>query len=312
MSGAIGVFGDLPAEFGELPLRGAPREVGVGLREAQLGQPVQPRRPGERLGQEQHVGVGVLDLADQPGPEVRWFGVRIVDAKYLDAVGYPEQHDAQHLVVEARRIVVEIQRIDVLVFLRRILGVGDGAIGQHGEPFPVRLGPRVIRSALQRQVQRHLQALVAGGGDERVEVVDGAQGRMYGIVAALITADRPRRPDFAGCGGDRVVAALAVHLADRVDRRQVDDVEAHPRDPGQGVGGGRERSVHRMPVGVPTAGGPREHLVPGAEPGQRPVHPHAVLITAGEHFAQGVLRQQLGDLLGQCRAGPGERIAGSP
>ena len=53
-------------------------------------------------------------------------------------------------------------------------------------------GPRVVRRALQRQVQRHLQALVAGGGDELVEVLDRAQVGMHRVVAALVAADRPR------------------------------------------------------------------------------------------------------------------------
>ena len=34
-----------------------------------------------------------------------------------------------------------------------------------------------------------------GGGDELVEVVDGAQLRVHRVVAALVAADRPRRPD---------------------------------------------------------------------------------------------------------------------
>ncbi len=52
----------------------------VGLREAELGQPVLAGGRGESLGQEQHVGVDGLHLRDQPGPEVG-FGVRVVDAK---------------------------------------------------------------------------------------------------------------------------------------------------------------------------------------------------------------------------------------
>ena len=49
------------------------------------------------------------------------------------------------------------------------------------------------------------------------------------------TASR-RRPATRRCARDCVVRALAVHLADRVDRRQVDDVEAHLGDRGQPLG----------------------------------------------------------------------------
>jgi hypothetical protein len=38
-------------------------------------------RPGERLGEEDHVGVKVGDLADQPLPERQRLGVGIVDAE---------------------------------------------------------------------------------------------------------------------------------------------------------------------------------------------------------------------------------------
>ena len=55
----------------------------------------------------------------------------------------------------------------------------------------MRLGPRVVRGALQREVERHLQALVLRGRDEVVEVVDRAQVGMDGVVPALVRADRP-------------------------------------------------------------------------------------------------------------------------
>ncbi len=67
-------------------------------------------------------------------------------------------------------------------FLGGVLGVGDGAVGQHREPLRVVARPRMIRRALQRQVEGHLEALVAGGGDEVVEIVDGPEGGMHSVV----------------------------------------------------------------------------------------------------------------------------------
>ena len=65
----------LPRQLGEvlleLPLLVAPGEVRVGLVEADPGQRLHHRRPGERLGEEQHVGVGLADLGEQPLPERR-------------------------------------------------------------------------------------------------------------------------------------------------------------------------------------------------------------------------------------------------
>ncbi len=67
-----------------------------------------------------------------------------------------------------------------------------------GEPLGVLGSPRVIGRALQREVQRHLEAELCGGGHEGVEVVDRAERGVHGVVAALVAADRPRRADVVG------------------------------------------------------------------------------------------------------------------
>ncbi|CAG7261672.1 hypothetical protein PICSAR26_03906 [Mycobacterium avium subsp. paratuberculosis] len=306
----IGQRGDVVAELGQLPLRGAPGEVRIGLGEAQFGQPVLPDRRGEGLGQEQHIGIDALDRGDQPGPEVRRFGVRVVDAKELDAVVDPVPDHPQHLVIETGRVVVEVERIDVLVLLGRVLRVRDGAVRQFGEPVAVLARPRMIRRALQRQVERHLHAQFAGPGDERVEILDGAQIRVDGVVAALVAADRPRRAHIRRAGGGRVVAPLAMYLPDGMDRRQVDDVEAHRRDARQRRGRRREGAVHGVAVVVPAAGRAGEHLIPGAEAGQRPIHPDPVLLAAGQQIAQRILRQDLLDFRRQRQRRPGDRVPG--
>ena len=86
--------------------------------------------------------------------------------------------------------------------------------------------PGVIGRALQCEVERELHLVLAQGRDERRQVGLGAELGMDRVVPALRTADRPRAPDVAGLGALRVVPALAVRQPDRVDRREVDDVEA--------------------------------------------------------------------------------------
>src|SRR5512132_861441 len=49
-------------------------------------------------------------------------------------------------------------------------------------------------------------------------------------VTAPLGADRPRAADVPALGCDRVVAALAVRVSNRMDRRQVDDVEPEVRE----------------------------------------------------------------------------------
>ena len=288
--GLVAPLGVHERELGELGLLGAPGEVGVALGEAEPGQPEQPRGPGERLGQEQHVRVAGLDLPDQPVPEVRRLGVRVVHPEDPHAVLDPEQHDPQRLVVDALGVVVEVDRVDVLVLLRRVLRVGDRAVGAHGEPLRVLLDPRVVGRALQREVQRDLHAEVAGARDERVEVVDRAQLGVDRVVAALGRADGPRRADVAGPGVHGVVAALAVHGADGVDRGQVDDVEAHRRDAVELLGRGDERAVHRAAGLVAPAGGAGEELVPGAELRAHAVDVDLQRTAAGDQLADRPLR----------------------
>ena len=170
--------------------------------------------------------------------------------------------------------------------------------------------PWVVGRTLQSEVQRHFHAVVTGCGDEIVEILDGAQLRVYRVVSTLVAANRPGRADILGCGGHAVVAALAVHLADRMDGRKVDHVEAHFGDARQRLGGRRKGAVHGVARGVPATGGPGKDLVPRAEPSQRPVHPDPVLLAAGDQFAQRIGLQELGHLRRQRGAGAGERVTG--
>ena len=172
-----GLAGQLAQVVLDLPLGGAPGEVGVGLVEADRAEPAHHRRAGERLGEEEHVGVGAAHLAEQPLPERHRLGVRVVDPEDPHAVRHPEPDDAQHLAADAVGVVVEVERVDVLVLLRRVLGVGDRAVGAGGEPLRVRGHPRVVGRALQGEVERDLEAELAGPGHERVEVLEACRGR---------------------------------------------------------------------------------------------------------------------------------------
>ena len=78
------------------------------------------------------------------------------------------------------------------------------------------------------------------------------------VVPALLRADRPRAADVARLRPLGVVAALAVRDADRVDRREVEDVEAE-------LGEARQLLAHALEA-APRA---REELVPGAEARER-------------------------------------------
>jgi hypothetical protein len=73
-----------------------------------------------------------------------------------------------------------------------------------------------------------------GRFDEGVEVGEGAElAGMDGGVAAFGGADGPGAADVVGLGGGGVVFAFAEGVADGVDGRHVEDVEAHGGDLGE-------------------------------------------------------------------------------
>ncbi len=78
----------------------------------------------------------------------------------------------------------------------------------------------MIGRALDREVDRDLEAVVARGGDERGEILERPELGMDRVVAAVRRADRIGAADVVRLGGQRVVGALAVGRADRVDRRE--------------------------------------------------------------------------------------------
>ena len=94
----------------------------------------------------------------------------------------------------------EVQREDVLVLLGRVLRVLDGAVRPVAEPLRMLAHPRVVRRALQREVEGHFHVMGGGGAHEATEVVEGSQLRVHRGVPALRSADRPRAARIAGRG----------------------------------------------------------------------------------------------------------------
>src|SRR5207302_418746 len=114
--------------------------------------------------------------------------------------------------------------------------------------------PRVVGRALDREVERDLDPGLARPRDETIEVLDRAELRVDGVVAAGLRADRPRAPGVALLRPQRVVAPSPVRHPDRVDRREIEDVEPELGEAGQHL-------LHTL-ESAPRA---RKELVPGAE-----------------------------------------------
>src|SRR5690348_432109 len=137
-------------------------------------------------------------LAERPLPERQRLSVRVVDAEDLHASRDPELEDAPELVPERRPVLrLEVERIDVLVFLRRVLRVFVRSVGTVGEPRRMLAHVRMVRRGLERDVERDLEPARARGPDEPLEVAKRAEAWLDRFVAAFRGPNRPRAPGLA-------------------------------------------------------------------------------------------------------------------
>ncbi len=201
-------------------------------------------------------------LGDQPLPERDRLRVRVVDAEDRDALADPVANNVEQRLPQPSPVVAaEVDVVDVLVALRRVLGELQCPVGAAEEPLRVLGQPRVVGRALDREVERDLDA-DAPALRQRARESPRAVPRSGWIASCPPSsrADRPRAADVARLRPLGVVAALAVRHADRMDRREVEDVEAE-------LGEARQLFAHALEP-APRA---REELVPRAEAGERPV-----------------------------------------
>ena len=221
----------------------------------------------------------------------------VVHAEDAHAPPDPGQHHPAQRLPEAPPVgAVEVDVVDVLVALGRVLGVLQGAVRAAVEPLRVLGQPGVVRRALDREVQGDLHVVPARRLDQALEVRQRPQLRVDRLVPALAAADGPGAAGLAAAGGGRVVATLAVGAADRVDRRQVDHVEAQLREPRQLQPHPREAAERA-----------REELVPRPHAGPLAVHVHLERLRARPVAALRVARQGLRHLRRQGRVGAGRR-----
>src|SRR5207237_2481822 len=152
-------------------------------------------------------------------------------------------------------------RVDILIFLRRVFRVLDRSVGTLLKPFVMLLDIRMIGRRLERDVHRHINAVLRSARYEPAEIVEGAEAGVNCGVAAFGAADRPRAADVTRLRADAIVAALAKCRTDRMNRREIEHVESHPRDARQMALDVCERAV----LSRRRRGGTREQLVPRAE-----------------------------------------------
>ena len=157
------------------------------------------------------------------------------------------------------------------------------AVGPAVEPVGVIAKPGVVGRALDREVEGDLQVVLPRRHDQALELGQRAEVGVHGRVPSGLAPDRPRASGVAGLRDGGVVAPLAVGDPDRVDRRQVDDVEAQLGQP-------RELLLHagEAPEGA------REQLVPRADAGPLAVDVHLVRRRPPALVPLGAAGQRLG------------------
>src|SRR5687768_6602418 len=100
-----------------------------------------------------------LDLADRTLPETKRLGVRIVDPEEQHALIDPELDHVAQLAPQRLPVrTLEIERVDVLVFLGRILRILNGAVGPPAEPLRMLGHVRMIGRALKSDIERDFDA----------------------------------------------------------------------------------------------------------------------------------------------------------
>src|SRR5205823_14477682 len=119
--------------------------------------------------------------------------------------------------------------------LGRVLGVADRAVGAVAEPLRMLFEPGMVERALDGEIERDLQAVFGGGGDQPAEILGRAERRVDRIVSAFDAADGIGAAGIVGPGLQCIVAALAVGRADGMDRREIEDVEAHVANAGKAL-----------------------------------------------------------------------------
>ena len=155
--------------------------------------------------------------------------------------------------------------------------------------------PRVILRTLNREVECDFQTVLSGRSDQCAEIVKRTQLRVNSIVPTGFAADCIRAAWIIRTGMQGVVRAFAVLPADRVNRREIEHVEAHVAD--------RRQTLVYVVEGTVTVGviGFRagEQLVPAGKQCKRSLDLHRVYIALAAMLTWVCISHRRGGFTGQ-------------
>src|SRR6516165_7167971 len=183
----------------------------------------------------------------------------VVDPKGAHALANPKHHSVAQFSPQSLAVgIVEIDIDDVLVLLRWVFGVFDRTVGPESEPFGMPAHPGMVGGALDREVERHLNAERRGGADEPAKICERAELRIDCTVATFRRTDCVRAAWITGLGNAAVVLAFAIDAPYRMDGHEVDHVETKSRD----LGKARDAIVKARTLAGDLSLAARKHLVP--------------------------------------------------
>src|SRR5919108_4252205 len=100
----------------------------------------------------------------------------VVDAEDTHALLDPEAENALEFLPECLPMLcIEVKGIDVLIFLGRIFRVLHGAIRAPPEPLRVLLYIGMIGGTLEGDIDRYLDPIFLGCGEQAPEIVQGPE-----------------------------------------------------------------------------------------------------------------------------------------
>ena len=253
----------------QLLLRLPPREIRVALTEPDLPQHLHHLRLRKRLRQKQHIRIHPLHRPDQFLPKRHRFRMRIVHPENLHPAPHPIQHHLDQFLPKVLPIrAVKVQRINVLILLRRILRIPDRSIRPLIKPIRMRLHIRMIRRAIQRKIQRDLHPSLLRLSQQPHKIRLRPQRRLDRQMPPGRSPNRPRRSHIAQLCHQRVVLPLPMRHPDRMNRRKVNHIKPHRLRIIQP----RHTIPKRRVLVRPSLRIAREKLIPRRKPRPLPLH----------------------------------------
>src|ERR1700722_2261820 len=168
--------------------------------------------------------------------------MRVIDPEDLHAMIAPESHHPDQLLEQSALIGgVEIDRVDILVLLGRVLSVLDAPVWPMMKPLRMLAHPRMVGRALDREGGGYPHSQPVGGSIETIEVNYRPERRIDRSMTSGLAADCPRTAGEVRTIVHYVAGSLAIGMPNRVNRREVDDVKtqvAKLRQPAFGIAEG--------------------------------------------------------------------------